>query len=181
MFLLSKIGHAGMTVTLLTTGMLQQGFPRSGAGAESSKAAVSTFVTKNEIEKMQEALRNKGYYRAKIDGVFGLQTRASIRAYQKAHNLPITGRVDAPTADGLGVRPESTWDNSENAGQRIGRGSDRTDGELKRDKPSAGIRRPERGVSMTGCKKPSRAIAVEDNNRGDGAKEQRTVSEKQNQ
>lgn len=88
MFLLSKIGHAGMTVTLLTTGMLQQGFPRSGAGAESSKAAVSTFVTKNEIEKMQEALRNKGYYRAKIDGVFGLQTRASIRAYQKAHNLP---------------------------------------------------------------------------------------------
>ena len=33
-------------------------------------------------------------------------SRAGPRAYQKAENFPISGEVDAWTADGLGVRPE---------------------------------------------------------------------------
>ena len=55
---------------------------------------------------MQETLRDKGHYRGKIDGVFGLRTRASIRGYQKAENLPVTGQLDTPTAGKLGVAPE---------------------------------------------------------------------------
>ena len=61
---------------------LVQGFPQNAAAADSQQEGVGAFVMKNEITKMQETLRDKGYYRGKVDGVFGLRTRASIRAYQ---------------------------------------------------------------------------------------------------
>lgn len=104
MFFASKTGWVGIAFTLLTTGVLAQDFPRSPAGSDSNKEGVAA-VHQNEIKKVQETLRNKGHHRGKVDGVFGLRTRASIRAYQKAENLPITGQLDTQTAGNLGVRP----------------------------------------------------------------------------
>jgi peptidoglycan hydrolase-like protein with peptidoglycan-binding domain len=179
MFLASKIGWAGTAFTLLTTGMLAPGFPRTAAGSDSHKEEVAAFVIKNEIKKMQETLRQKGHDPGKVDGVFGLRTRDSIRAYQKAEHLPITGQVDTRTAGGLGVRPESTWGNSESAGQQVGHGKDRAGGEIKRDKPSAGIRRVERRASNMSRKEVSRATAVEENRR-DGANKQQAENEEHN-
>ncbi|MFY9559826.1 MAG: peptidoglycan-binding domain-containing protein [Terriglobales bacterium] len=171
MFLASKIEWAGIAFTLLTTGMLVQGFPRSAAAADSHKEGVAAFVMKNEITKMQGSLRDKGHYRGKVDGVFGLRTRASIRAYQKAENLPITGQVDTRTADGLGVRPESNWDNSQSAGREVGHASDRAGGEIKRDKPSANIKwtKGSRRTSKT-LRKPVKTVAAPESGRGDREK-----------
>jgi peptidoglycan hydrolase-like protein with peptidoglycan-binding domain len=73
---------------------------------------------------MQQNLQDRGHYHGKIDGVFGLRTRASIREFQKAENLIVTGQLDAQTARRLGVRPENRPDT----------GYDTT-----QDKPSAGI------------------------------------------
>ena len=181
MSLARKIGWAGTAVTLLAAGILVQGFPRSAAGSDSNKEKVSAFVIKNEITKMQEILRDKGHYRGKVDGVFGLRTRASIRVYQKAENFPVTGQVDRRTADGLGLRPESNWNNSQSAGRQDGHGSGRAGGDIKRDKPSAGIRRVERRASNISRKEVSRkeisrATAVEDNRR-DGANKQQAENE----
>jgi peptidoglycan hydrolase-like protein with peptidoglycan-binding domain len=120
MVLIRKVGWVGIAVTCLVAGM----FPRNAAGSEASKETVAV-THQNEIKKMQETLRDKGHYRGKVDGVLGLRTRASIRAYQKAENLPITGQVDTQTADGLGVRPE---------------GRQKTGNEHAQDKPSAGIK-----------------------------------------
>ena len=168
MFLATKIGWAGIAFALLTTGMLRQGFPRSPAGSDSNKQEVSVFVIKNEIKKVQETLRGKGYYGGTVDGVFGLRPRASIRAYQKAENLPVTGQVDARTAAGLVVRPESSWINSQSTGRDVGHSSDIVVGETKRDKPSAGIRRAEGRSIKTSRNEVSRATATQDN-RGGGA------------
>jgi len=44
----------------------------------------------------------------KIDGFVGLGTRASVRAFQKAENLPATGQLDSQTAGKLGVISEVT-------------------------------------------------------------------------
>jgi peptidoglycan hydrolase-like protein with peptidoglycan-binding domain len=141
MLLASKIVWAGIALTLLTTGMLVQGFPRSPAESDSSKeGGVAAFVIKDEITKVQETLRTKGHYQGKIDGVFGLRTRASLRAYQKAENLLVTGQVDTPTADRLGVRPELSWGNSQSTRREVGPSSDRAGGEIKKDKPSAAIK-----------------------------------------
>jgi peptidoglycan hydrolase-like protein with peptidoglycan-binding domain len=141
MLLAKKIVWAGIGLTLLTTGMLAQGFPRSPAGSDSSKeGGVAAFVIKNEITKMQETLRTKGHYQGKVDGVFGLRTRASLRAYQKAENLLVTGQVDSPTADRLGVRPELSWGDSQSTRREVGHSSDGAGGEIKKHKPSAGIK-----------------------------------------
>jgi Putative peptidoglycan binding domain len=171
MFLASKIGWAGVAFTLLTTGMSLQRYSRRAVESDSNKEGVASFVIKNEIMKMQETLRNKGHYRGQVDGVFGLQTRASIRAYQRTENLPITGQVDARTANGLSVRPELTWTKSENTGREVWHSGDRPRGETKRDKPSAGITRTEGRASKTPRKKVSRATATEDNRRDEANKQ----------
>jgi Putative peptidoglycan binding domain len=179
MFRASRIGWAGMAFTLLTTWMLVTGLPRSAAGSDFNKEGVAAFIIKNEITKMQETLRDKGHYLGKVDGLLGLRTRAGIRAYQKAESLPITGQVDSRTAEGLGVRPESTWDNPKSAGGEVGRVGDRAGDEMNRDKPSAGIRRVVR-ASRTPRKEVSRVTAIEDN-RGDGADRQQAESGKHDQ
>ena len=168
MLLASRIGWAGIAFTLLTTGMSLQGLPRSAAGSDSNQEGLTAFVVKNEIRKMQETLRDKGHYLGKVDGAFGLRTRAGIRAYQKAENFPITGQVDSRTADGLGVRPESNWGNPKSAGGELGHGSDGAGDEINRDKPSAGIRRAAVRASKTSRKEVSKAAVIEDN-RSDGA------------
>ena len=176
MFLTRKVGWAGIALTLLTTGMLMQSFPRSAAGSDSNQQGVPAFVARNEICKMQEILRDKGLYRGKVDGVFGLRTRASIRAYQKAERWPITGEVDTRTAAGLGIRPESNWANSQSAGRQDGHSSYIVAAEFKREKPSAGIRRGEGRPGKSAHKEISRASAMEDN-RGTGANNQQAENE----
>jgi peptidoglycan hydrolase-like protein with peptidoglycan-binding domain len=132
MFLANKAGCAGITFRLLMTGMLVLGFPRSAIGADSNKEAVAA-AQRNEIMKMQETLRDKGHYRGKVDGVFGPGTRASIRGFQRAENLPGTGLLDSQTAGRLGVRPE---------------GGEEALNLTTKDKPSAGIKR-DKGSART--------------------------------
>jgi peptidoglycan hydrolase-like protein with peptidoglycan-binding domain len=180
MLLANKIVWVGMAFTLLTTVMLIPAFPQSPAGSDSNTEGVTVFVVKNEIKKVQETLRGKGYYSGKVDGVFGLRTRASIRVYQKAESLPITGQVDTRTAAGLGVRPESNWHNSQNTERQVGHGSDIVVGEFNRDKPSAGIRRTEDRTRKTARREISRATAVEDNREG-GADKQQAENQEHNQ
>jgi len=171
MSLASKIGWAGIAFTLVTTGMLVQGFPRCAAGSDSNKEKVAAFTVKNEVKKMQETLRDKRHYRGKVDGVFGLRTRASLRAYQKAEHLPITGQGDTRTADGLGLRPESNRNNSQSSGRQDGHGSDRAGGEIKRDKPSAGIKWAQgSGRTRKTLRKPVERVAASESGRGDSEK-----------
>lgn len=124
MFLASKAACAGI-VFFLAAGISGPPPTPLASGANISKE-VPAVVHGNDVMTMQQTLRDKGHYRGKVDGVFGLRTRASIRAYQKAENLPVTGQLDVQTASKLGVRPER----SEEAGYEVYRG-----------KPSAGIRR----------------------------------------
>ncbi|MGA8154039.1 MAG: peptidoglycan-binding domain-containing protein [Terriglobales bacterium] len=159
MFLARKIGWTGLALTLLIAGFFVQESPRSVAGSDSGRERSEAFFVKDETKKMQETLHNKGHDPGIVDGVFGLRTRTSIREYQKAENLPATGQVDRRTADGLGVRPEATWANSENDGRTVGYGG----GELKTDKPSAGIPWSEGGPHKASRKRVSRATAVKDN------------------
>lgn len=120
MLLTSKLGSTGITFIFLTTVVLGQGVPLTSAVSVFNKDRVTVFVIKNEIKKMQETLQGRGYYGGEVDGIIGLRTRASLRAYQKAENLPTTGQVDTRTAAGLGVRPESTWRIPKVTGGRLG-------------------------------------------------------------
>jgi peptidoglycan hydrolase-like protein with peptidoglycan-binding domain len=181
MFLASKIGWARVAFALLTTtAMLVPGFPRSAAGSDSSKEGVTAFVVKNEIKKMQEILRNRGHYRGNVDGVFGLRTRASIRAYQKAENLPISGQVDTRTADRLGIRPELTWGDFQSTGRKVGHGSDRVGGEIKIAKPSAGIKWAKGSGRISKTPRHGvKTVAAPESGRGDRERKLQAENEKQ--
>ena len=124
MLFAGKIGFSGIVFILLTTWI--SGPPPTPIDASANLRREAPAGTRwNDTKKMQQALENKGHYHGKIDGVPGLRTRASIRGFQKAENLPVTGQLDAQTADKLAVRLEVR---------------EETRHETTQDKPSAGIK-----------------------------------------
>jgi peptidoglycan hydrolase-like protein with peptidoglycan-binding domain len=125
MFLASKAAWAGIVFLLLTSGISRPRQTPLASGANESKE-VPAVAQPSDVKKIQEALQDNGQYGGKVDGVFGLRTRASIRGFQKAENLPVTGQLDAQTAGKLGVSPEGR--------EEVGDGTTRS-------KPSAGIKK----------------------------------------
>jgi hypothetical protein len=142
MFLAGKVALSGIVFILLVTGISGPRPPPLASGTDLSKE-VPEGVHRNDVEKIQQTLRGKGHYRGEIDGVFGLRTAASIRAYQKAENLLITGQVDKPTADKLGVKPEVR---------------EETGYETSKGKPSAYIKKTK------GAWRTSKTLQAENNN-----------------
>jgi peptidoglycan hydrolase-like protein with peptidoglycan-binding domain len=124
MLIATRAPWAGIVFLLLTTWISGPRPTPLTSGAELSKEAPAV-ARPNDVNKMQQTLQDKGHYRGKVDGVFGLRTRASIRAYQKSEHLPVTGQLDVQTAGKLRVTPEV----------REATGSKTT-----QDKPSAGIK-----------------------------------------
>jgi len=62
---------------------------------------------RDEVKKIQEALKSKGDDPGKIDGVMGRKTKDAISAFQKANGLKATGAVNHETAEKLGVESAS--------------------------------------------------------------------------
>jgi len=151
MLLASKAAWAGIVFLLLTSGISGPRPPTFASGANLSKE-LPAVEHRTDVKRIQESLRTKGHYRGKIDGVFGLRTRASIRAYQKAENRPVTGQLDVQTAGKLGVAPE---------------GRATTD-ECAQDKPSAGIKWA--GQTSKKLRKAAKTVAPPKNGRADQEK-----------
>jgi Putative peptidoglycan binding domain len=123
MLLLSKAALSGIVCLLLMTG-ISRPRPTVVPSAHLGKRLLEVEDW-NDVKKVQETLRDNGHYRGGVDGVLGLRTRAGIRAYQRAEDLPVTGELDAETAGKLGVRPQ---------------GHEKTGYEAAQGKPSAGIK-----------------------------------------
>ena len=60
-------------------------------------------LSKADMQRVEEALKAKGYDPGKVDGIADDANRAAIRSFQKDKGIPITGAVDQRTADQLGV------------------------------------------------------------------------------
>jgi hypothetical protein len=55
------------------------------------------------IANVQEALQDAGYYFGEITGSLNVETRAALANYQRDYGLPITGAIDQPTIETLGL------------------------------------------------------------------------------
>lgn len=53
------------------------------------------------VRAAQKELRGHGYHAGPVDGVYGPQTRAAVRAYQRDAGLPVTGVADQALVDHL--------------------------------------------------------------------------------
>ena len=64
---------------------------------------------KATVKKIQRALKNNGYYLSykgrylKVDGIYHSCTVRSVKQFQKANNLKVTGKVDEKTAKKLKI------------------------------------------------------------------------------
>ncbi|SDW44918.1 carboxyl-terminal processing protease [Marininema mesophilum] len=54
-----------------------------------------------EVKNLQLVLEGLGYRADRKDGYFSSQTETAVKAFQKTHNLPVTGKVDKKTGTKL--------------------------------------------------------------------------------
>lgn len=57
--------------------------------------------SKDRIKRIQQALKNAGFYKGEIDGKIGPKTKVAIRAFQKSKGLVVDGVVGQKTWDEL--------------------------------------------------------------------------------
>lgn len=55
------------------------------------------------LQQAQEVLQAQGYDPGATDGTFSLRTRVALLAFQRAKQLPVTGTLDNPTLEALGL------------------------------------------------------------------------------
>jgi peptidoglycan hydrolase-like protein with peptidoglycan-binding domain len=154
MFLASKTVWSGVVFLLLVTGISGRRPIPLASGATLSKESTAVAYP-NDVKDLQRTLRGKRYYSGNVDGVIGLRTRASLREFQKAQNLPVTGQLDSQTADKLGIRLEHR--------EEIGY-------QASKEKPSAGIQWAKgSGRTSKTPRKVAKAVAAAESGRGDRA------------
>ena len=151
MLLAGKAACSGIVFILLTIGVSGPRSTPLALGINLPKE-VPAVRNRDDVRKMQQTLQDKGHYRGEVDGVSGLRTWASIRGFQKAENLPVTGQLDPQTAAKLGVRPE---------------GRAETGYETTKGKPSAGIKWAKgSGRKSKTLRKAVKTVAAPESDRG---------------
>ncbi len=69
----------------------------------SDRIGVCVATTVSENKAIQQKLKELGYYKGSVDGVYGQGTRSAVIAFQKANGLTADGIVGPKTASALGV------------------------------------------------------------------------------
>lgn len=61
-----------------------------------------------EVTAIQTALKEKGYYTFKVDGIFGSRTKNAVMKFQKDNGLTVDGIVGDKTLKALGISKNNT-------------------------------------------------------------------------
>jgi len=70
-------------------------------------------ITEKEVVAVQAELFRRGYYTSKPSGVLDRNTRTAVRSYQTENGLSVTGRIDRPTYESLGLTYPATGDEAD--------------------------------------------------------------------
>lgn len=57
----------------------------------------------NEVRQIQTALKNRGYFNSKVDGIFGTITKNAVERFQKDNGLKVDGIAGKNTLKALGI------------------------------------------------------------------------------
>jgi peptidoglycan hydrolase-like protein with peptidoglycan-binding domain len=76
-----------------------QGAASSTPAAPSGTSAASSSknVGSAHVREAQQELQSAGFYKGKIDGIDGRETRQALMSFQKENGLPQTGKLDQAT------------------------------------------------------------------------------------
>lgn len=56
-----------------------------------------------EVRQIQEKLKRWGYYNGNVDGIYGSQTTAAVKAFQKKNGLSVDGIAGSQTLAAMGI------------------------------------------------------------------------------
>ncbi len=82
-------------------------YDRTMRSAEQDRMAYHTNYTNlntHEVQIVQQNLRNSGFYKASVDGVWGPKTVQGVRDFQTANGLKSTGKLNGVTLDEMGLQ-----------------------------------------------------------------------------
>ena len=78
-------------------------------------ASVSYGARGDTVKKIQSRLKQWGYYKGSVDGVFGSATLAAVKAFQRKNGLTADGIVGPATAAAMGITLSGTGGGSSSA------------------------------------------------------------------
>jgi peptidoglycan hydrolase-like protein with peptidoglycan-binding domain len=105
----SGTADQGTSGTERNSGKSQSGTDSSNIGRSSGSSGMGSSSMserssgRTDVRSVQEALKGKGFDPGPVDGVMGPKTQAALRAFQQSSSLSATGRLDAQTAQQLGI------------------------------------------------------------------------------
>lgn len=75
--------------------------------------------SKENIKKVQTKLKNWGYYKGTVDGIWGSKTRAAVMQFQKTNKLAVDGLVGPATQKAMGLYLSSSGSTSSNSNSDV--------------------------------------------------------------
>ena len=63
----------------------------------------------NEVKQIQTKLKNWGYYKGEVDGIFGTQTKNAVMAFQKKNGLTPDGIAGKKTLAAMGINGNDSF------------------------------------------------------------------------
>lgn len=71
--------------------------------------------TGNEVRQIQTKLKRWGYYNGNVDGVYGSQTAAAVKYFQRKNGLSVDGIAGKNTLNAMGITSSSSTSSSSNS------------------------------------------------------------------
>lgn len=79
----------------------------------SNKTETVAVASVSQNKQVQQKLKNLGYYKGSIDGIFGSQTRQAVVKFQRDNGLVADGIVGPKTLSALGISSGTTQSSSD--------------------------------------------------------------------
>src|SRR5205823_4072358 len=73
----------------------------SNIGSSRSSTASASRTSSREIADVQQHLQQLGYYKGKIDGVWGKGSRSAMAQFQKSQGIKASGQIDDQSVQAL--------------------------------------------------------------------------------
>jgi peptidoglycan hydrolase-like protein with peptidoglycan-binding domain len=113
----------------------------------------------DNVQAVQEKLRDGGFYSGEIDGAYSSQLAAALTRYQIRKGLAVTGQLDVETSEALGAKPavgpstaateqsSETWRRLRKPERRISTKAQETSSPTDNETPAIGTETPPRSAA----------------------------------
>lgn len=102
-------------IVMAFTMLLCVGISTVSPRVETAYAAVYQQGSKgNAVRTMQQKLKNWGYYKGSVDGIFGSKTKEAVKYFQRKNGLKVDGIVGNQTLKALGMSNYTSSSDTQN-------------------------------------------------------------------